>query len=147
MKEILYLLKALDFHGLLIRTTNNSLLQFFRYAFIGGIAALIDWTVLYILVMKNVHYLLSSSLGFLAGLFINFCLSKQFVFRGTLAKLNIIGELVGYGIIGLIGLGLTLILMYVLTDILSLYFMISKIFTTLIVLIWNYLARKKSLYT
>lgn len=39
-----------------------------------------------------------------------------------------------------------MMLMYLLTDLCHLYFMLSKIIATFIVLVWNYLARKILLY-
>lgn len=36
--------------------------------------------------------------------------------------------------------------MYVLTEIAGLYFMVSKVIATIIVLVWNFVARKITLY-
>lgn len=146
MKELIKLVKAFDWKGLFFLPTNNSVLQFFRYAFVGGIASIVDWGVLYFLTISGHHYLFGSIFGFFAGLSTNFCLSKQLVFKGAEVKINLISEIFAYAAIGAAGLAITILLMYILTDMLKVYFMISKAGTTLIVLIWNYTARKVSLY-
>jgi len=51
-------------------------------------------------------------------------------------------EFLAYAAIGVAGLGITLILMYVMTEWLRLHFMLSKVIATVLVLMWNFLARK-----
>ena len=48
MKEIFRLIKKFDMKGLFIIPTNNALLQFFRYIFVGGVATIADWGVLFL---------------------------------------------------------------------------------------------------
>lgn len=146
MKELIGLILHLEFKKLFIKETQNPFLQFFRYAFVGGIATIVDWLVQYFVTLRGVHYLLSAVLAFVVGLICNFSLSKLFVFKGQTAKVGFIAELLSYGTIGLVGLVLTMILMYIITDILGIYFMIGKIVATFIVLFWNYISRKILLY-
>ena len=71
-------------------------------------------------------------------------LLKLLVFENSSVNGKI--EFLVYGIIGVIGLGFTEIIMYVLTEIAGLYFMVSKVIATIIVLVWNFVARKITLY-
>ncbi len=125
----------------------NPLLQFFRYAFVGAIATVGDWGLLYVLEFLGMNTLLAAALGFLLGLAINFLLSKKFVFSAEDAKVNAAGEFIVYGIIGIAGLAITEGIMYVLTYKLSIYFMIAKAISTAIVFVWNFTARKMLLYS
>ncbi|NTV90542.1 MAG: GtrA family protein [Clostridiales bacterium] len=129
-----------------IEPTKNPILQFFRYAFVGAIASLVDWGVLYAVTESGVVYLLAAVFGFIFGLITNFSLSKFLVFRSSTPRVGLGGEFVGYALIGLVGLVLTLILMYFMTDILGIYYMISKIVSTLLILVWNFAARRYLLY-
>jgi len=147
MKEILLLIFTGNFKRLLWTPTNNSLLQFFRYTFVGGIAAVVDCGALWILEMVGLHYLIAAFISFFAGLLTNYLLSKLLVFNGQVARMNSVGEFVSYAIIGVVGLVMTLVIMYIFTEWLHVYFMLSKIVSTFITLIWNYLARKYFVYS
>lgn len=119
------------------------LFQFLRYAIVGGIAFVVDAGSLWIM-GRFINYLIAAAIAFILGLIANFVLSKLFVF--TDQKKNKVIEFISYGIIGVIGLGITEVLMYLFTDKLGLYFILSKIITAAIVLVWNYAARKILLY-
>lgn len=129
-----------------IDETQNSFLQFFRYLFVGGIATIVDWSILFFTAKIGIHYLIAAIIGFVFGLIVNFLMSKKFVFSGEIVRVNIWTEFFAYALIGLVGLGLTEIFMFLLTEIFLIYFMISKMISTVIVLVWNYLARKIILY-
>jgi putative flippase GtrA len=92
------------------------------------------------------HYLLGACFGFVAGLVCNFLLSRALVFRAQEARVGRVLEFVGYAFIGLIGLGLTEVLLYCFTEIVLLHYMISKVIASAVVLFWNFFARKILLY-
>ena len=146
MQEFWEYLKKFDIKAILITPSNNSFLQFIRYVFVGGVATVVDWGVLFLATEAGVYYILSAVIGFIAGLAVNFVLSKLLVFKASEAKVGSAVEFVSYGIIGVLGLLLTMGIMYLLTDIAGLHYMLSKITATVLVLFWNYMARKKLLY-
>ncbi len=146
MKEFMGYLKRMDLRAMFITPTENGFIQFFRYAFVGGIATVVDWAVLYILTTMGMYYLISTVFAFFAGLAVNFLLSKLLVFSASEAKVGKVGEFVAYAIIGALGLLITMGIMYVLTDKVGMYFMLSKVIATVIVLAWNYIMRKRLLY-
>lgn len=146
MKELFDLLIRFKLKKLFFEPTKNGMIQFFRYAFVGGIATVVDWAVQYVLTVLWIHYLIAAVFAFLSGLIVNYFLSKIFVFKAEEAKVNAGWEFVIYALIGVVGLGITVGLMFLLTDIAGLYFMLSKVITTLIVLFWNYFARKIIIY-
>lgn len=146
MGEFFQLLKRFDWKGIFLTPTNNGFLQFFRYAFVGGIATVADWLTLVVLTNVGLHYQVSAVFGFFAGLVTNFALSKLLVFQKAEAKVGTWLEFTAYGVIGAIGLGITLLIMHVLTEMASVHYFLSKVVATVIVLIWNYAARKKLLY-
>lgn len=146
MREFFMLLLKFKIKELFFMPTDNGFLQFFRYAFVGGIAAVADWTALYFITLLGLHYLFSASIAFVIGLIVNFILSKKFVFNSQKSHFNVWGEFLGYAIIGLVGLLMTMAIMYLLTEKVGMYFMLSKILATIIVLLWNYIARKILIY-
>lgn len=126
-----------------IGESDSTVIQFIRYIFVGGAAFAADAGSLW-LISLFAHYLIAAAAAFIIGLTVNFALSKMFVFTDDTH--NKAAEFTVYGIIGVVGLGLTELLMYLFTEKLGLYFMLSKIITAAIVLIWNFAARKIILY-
>ena len=142
IREILEMLVRFELRKMLLDPTDNGLLQFFRYCFVGGIATVVDWGVLYLAEKVASHYLIAATAGFFCGLICNYTLSKCMVFNGSSAKVEPKREFIAYAAIGAAGLLITLVLMYVLTEWLKCYFMLSKVVATILVLIWNYAARR-----
>ncbi len=146
MKEFFSAVVHLDFNRLFREKTTNSFIQFFRYVFVGGFAFLVDAAVLW-LCEKFMHYMLAAAIAFIVGLAVNYALSTWFVFSESEQVTNKVKEFIVYAVIGVIGLALTEAIMYLLTDICNFYFLLSKIFAAAVVLIWNFVARKKILYS
>lgn len=147
MKEFIEIILSFDIKRIFYAPTQNSLVQFFRYGFVGGIATVADWGALYILKeFMNVHYMVSAVVAFIVGLTVNFLLSKKFVFSGEKNNNSSSTEFVVYAIIGVIGLIMTEIIMWFLHGVLGWYFMIPKVIATAVVFVWNFAARKIFLY-
>ena len=146
MKEFIEALLRFDIKKLFKEKTTNSFIQFFRYVFVGGFAFVVDAAVLW-LCEKFTHYMIAAAIAFIAGLAANYFLSIFFVFSESEQVKNKAKEFIVYAVIGVIGLGLTEVIMYILTDLCHFYFMLSKIVAAVIVLIWNFVARKKILYS
>lgn len=130
------------FKKLFINKTDKTLLQFFRYLFVGGFAAIVNISLLYILTdICNIYYLVSNVFSFTIGLVVNYLLSKLIVFQNKtiISKKK---EFIIYALIGVIGLGLDSLLLSFFTKTMSIYYMLSKIVSTGCVFIWNFCARK-----
>jgi putative flippase GtrA len=125
--------------------------EFFRYILVGGSAFLLDMGILYITKtylfsgLGLFDILLATACGFTAGLIYNYILSFVFVFKkiNKDAKQHRMRSFIIFTVIGVIGLGLTEVLMY--GGILLVgeqYYLLVKAVTAGIVLLWNYAARK-----
>jgi len=143
--ELLRLVFTFNFKGLLIEPTYNVFIQAFRALFVSVLAFVADAGLLWILSFTGLHYLFCTILGFLVGVFVNYMLSIKFVFKEK-ALIGKTGEVAVYIIIGVIGLGLTVGFMWFFTDILGLFFMISRCITAVLVFSWNFIIRKVILY-
>jgi putative flippase GtrA len=133
-------------HSVFAEKTDKTLLQLIRYTFVGGLAFIVDFGTLYLLTnYLQIYYLISALIAFLLGLAINYLLSIKWVFD----KRNVQNrklEFILFMIIGVVGLGLNELFLWFLTDILLLYYLISKIVTSIIVYLWNFFARKFILF-
>lgn len=145
----------------------RNLWELIRYAVVGGIATLVDWFVLYACTEWVFSPLGKSAvypahvLSFLAGLTVNFVLSNRFVFTAASQrdKGKDFRSFLLFCVIGLIGLGLTELGAFAAdrlfgSDTVALtvfgfavkVYLIAKAIMTVIVLFWNYLARKFFIY-
>lgn len=130
----------------LFSTCGQSLpLQFFRYLFAGGASFAVDLEILTVLVeIFSVHYLIAAAFAFCGGVLANYGICKLFVFPGYRRKRLV--ELTVFFLITLIGLGLTELILYGACDIFAWHYLPSKILATVIVLFWNFGAKKIFLY-
>lgn len=132
--------------SILLAKTDKTLIQLFRYTFVGGIAYCIDFGSLFFLTeFAKINYLISAAIAFLFGLITNYLLSTLWVFsKRTLADKKI--EFLVFSIIGLVGLGLNEALIWFFTELAGFHYLISKMFSTVVVFLWNFFARKKILF-
>mgnify|MGYP001067556874 FL=1 len=122
------------------------LIYLFSYTLVGGLAFVVDLVLLFVLTeYAHWHYLVSATLSFLAGLLVNYILSTQWIFRSSKIKNKKI-EFILFGLIGVIGLGLNNVLLYFFTDLIGLYYMLSKLITAVLVYAWNFLGRRYFLF-
>ena len=130
------------FHKLFYGSTDKLLVQFVRYFFVGGFAFVVDFGLLYILTeYAGLHYLLSATLSFIAGLLVNYIISCLWVFNGSKFK-NRLVEFLFFAAIGVVGLALNDTLIWLFTDCIGTHYMFSKIVAAAIVYLWNFFARK-----
>jgi putative flippase GtrA len=126
--------------------TDNTFYQLIRYTFVGGFAFLIDFGTLYALTeFINLHYLLSAGIAFILGLTTNYLMSIRWVFDSRNIQ-NKKLEFALFALIGLVGLGLNELFIWIFTDLLTIYYLLSKILTTVLVYLWNFFARKTILF-
>lgn len=144
--EVLALLKRLKWKALLIAPTENSLLQFGRYILVGGSAFIVDFGSYCLLGLLGVHYLVAGVVSFIAGFAFNFSVSRLLIFKATVTEKANAKELLAVLLISLIGLILTEALLLVGTEIILMDYRASKIIASIIVLFWNYFARRKFVY-
>jgi len=126
---------------------NNTLVQLFRYVWVGGFAFVIDYGSLYILKEYiGINYLLSAAVAFIFGLAVNYLLSTFWVFPDSRLN-NKMAEFAVFASIGLVGLLLNEIIMFLCCEVLNIHYLISKLCSTGIVFFWNFFARKIILFT
>ena len=126
----------------LVDKTDNLIIQFIRYFFVGGIAAVVNILLLYIFTeIFNINYVISNIMAFVFGLIVNYSLSKKFVFTKD-NSINKVFEFLMYTIIGVLGLGIDTFILWLFTDKFKIYYMLSKVISTMITFIWNFIARK-----
>ena len=116
--------------------------KIFRFVIVGGIATIIDFVFLYIFKeLFNFNLILANTLAFIISVIYNYIASIKWVFDIDKNKNSKIQFLlfITFSVIGLI---LNNIFIYLFTDIMGIYYLISKIIATLFVMIFNFVTRK-----
>ena len=120
----------------------NIIKQVIKFGIVGVIATLIDYIILFILTeYVGLYYLISSIISFSISLIFNYILSIIWVFN--IKNKQTYKELLLFVILSIVGLIINQIILYFCTDILNCYYMISKMIATVIVMIYNFITRKK----
>ncbi|MBQ8687180.1 MAG: GtrA family protein [Ruminococcus sp.] len=164
LDEVRSLIAKRQFSALFRGKTENTYIQFLRYVFVGGLAAVLDWGLSSLLFFYGfggetgtafdaVPWLTGSMLangaGFAGGLVLNYVLSTCFVFRNSAVKSRLL-EFLSFAAIGVVGLLLTLVITWcfelVLGDTTALFQIMGKIVSTAAAFLWNFFARKLLLY-
>jgi putative flippase GtrA len=126
--------------------TNNTVIQLFRYTFVGGLSFIFDFGSLYILTEYfNIYYLVSAAIAFMLGLTINYLLSISWVFEKRSIESKHV-EFFIFAIIGIVGLALNELFIWFFTEIVGAYYLYSKLMSTGLVYLWNFFVRKYTLF-
>ena len=116
--------------------------QILRFGIVGGLAFLIDYGVLWLLVdLLLVNYLLASALSFSVSVVFNYILSTLWVFEGS-KDVSKVGSFLVFVVLSIIGLFLNLAIMWVGVDCLGGNYLFIKVVSTAIVMVYNFVSRK-----
>ncbi len=120
--------------------------EFGRYFLASLVGLAVDAGLLIFLTeVIGLHYLVSATISFLAGLGVVYWLSIKWVFSQRVWR-DFKSEFLIFGLIGIVGLILNNTILWLLTDKLGLYYLLSKVVAVGLVFNWNFLARKLSLF-
>ncbi len=121
--------------------------SFFRYVWTGGLGFALDFfTMVALYYGLGMHYQVATAFGFLLGLIVVYLICNVWVFSNRQWKQSPAKEFVVFALIGLLGMGLTHVLMWTFVEQCEIGAAISKCITAAIVLVWNYGARKIIIY-
>jgi putative flippase GtrA len=113
---------------------------------VGGISFILDFSIYFALVhFFSVNYLISAATAFIISVMVNYLMSTEWVFNQSKIQ-NKALEFNLFMIISIVGLVFTEILLYLFTDIGGTNYLISKIIVAIIVLFWNFTARRIMFY-
>lgn len=119
-------------------------LEMLRFAIAGGVGFVIDYGCMVLFVKAfSLHYLLATALAFLLSVIVNYIMCAYWVFKGANTKDR--GVQAGFIVTSLIGLGLNELIMLLLVDALHIHYAVSKLIAVVLVMIWNYISKRKVL--
>ena len=114
---------------------------FIKYAVVGFLGTALDLGSLYLFVdVLHLHLLFSTALSFTLAVINNFTLNKYWTFQNKSS--NVRKQFIKFLIVSTIGLLMTEMCMAFFVYVLQLWYMASKLITSGLVLMWNFLANK-----
>jgi putative flippase GtrA len=134
--------------------TNNEFIKVILYLFVGGTAALVEWGLFflffyYLLVGLGLSVdtltMVATALAFGLSTLYHYFLGNILVFDSG-SKYDKSKELSLVFLVSIMGLVFNLVLMYVFVGLLAWQPMFAKVLTSCIVVVWNYLSRKKWIF-
>jgi len=130
--------------GLPADPRTKNIREMFRFAISGGVCILVEYGCLIVLKEAfQVHYLVAAGAGFLLSVAFNYLLCVRWVFTDTRSagrKAQVL-----FLITSLVGLAINQLLMWMLVDGLALYYIFAKMISSAVVMIWNYIAKRRVL--
>lgn len=134
--------------------TDNEYVKVLLYLFVGGTAALVEWGLFYIFITYILNGIgLSLTAMTMLGTCMAFCLSTLYhYFLGNVlvfdsgSKYKRGKELSLVFLVSIMGLAFNLLFMYIFVSLMGWNPMASKVLTSCIVVVWNYLSRKKWIF-
>lgn len=119
--------------------------QFMKFGVVGAAAFVIDYGLMVALTeLAGVEYLLSATISFTASVVFNYLASMRYVFTHK-EGLSRRREFVIFVVLSVIGLAINDALMFLGTSFLGISYLITKIAATAVVMVYNFVTRKKFL--
>lgn len=116
--------------------------QIIKFGMVGIICTLLDYGLMILLIEGvGMRYLISSGMSFSISVVVNYILSLKFVFD-TGSDQNKRLEFLAFLVLSVVGLGINQVLMWICVEKFHVYYMISKIGATGVVMVYNFITRK-----
>ncbi|MDP2709125.1 MAG: glycosyltransferase [bacterium] len=116
--------------------------QIIKYLIAGGLAALVDLSLLYIFTdIFKIWYLISASLAFVAAFFVSFFLQKFWTFRDG-DKEAMYRQMGVYLAVALINLAINGLLMYIFVDGFKIWYMLAQVMASSLIAVESYFIYK-----
>lgn len=123
--------------------------QLLRYALSGGVAFAVDFGLLWLCTdYLGWYYQIGVAAGYLAGLVITYTMATFWIFDQHRTD-NRAVEIMGFVLIGVVGMAVTHVMMWLLTDcwLGETWYLVAKLLTTVVVSLLNFVLKKYILFT
>lgn len=124
---------------------NKLLMQIAKFIVVGGTATVIDFVLLFVLKeFVGLNEIVSNTISFTISLIYNYIASVKWVFDVDKNKKQEQQFLI-FIIFSIIGLLINNLILWICIDKLKIYYLIGKVIATAIVMVFNFVTRKKFL--
>jgi putative flippase GtrA len=141
LKKVMHKLKEDHFPEFFCQRTFS---QFLKYVVVGILSFSTEVSLLYICKeYYKLWYIYGNSIAFVVVFILNFLLNRFWAFK---SKEDFKKQMILSGILFIFNFFASNIMMYFFTDILKLYYLISKVIAVGVVVSWNFILYKKVIY-
>lgn len=124
----------------------SEIAKFLSYVVVGGLATVVEWVFYWLFANPlSMQYLIATLLAIVISTFSNWLFGRLITFKDA-PRGNVFVEIMKVYAASVVGLGLNMLIMWLLHGIANVPDMISKIIATAIVFAYNYLIRQKLIY-
>ncbi len=119
----------------------GELLRFVKFCLVGASGVLVNMGLLWLLTeFAGLFYLLSAAISIESSIISNFTLNDYFTFPDRRLKggRNFLKRLVKFNMVSLVGLGLNMTVLWLLTSVLGVYYLLSNLCGIAAAILWNY---------
>lgn len=121
--------------------------EIFKYLVAGTLAFLCDFSILWASTeFLGLHYLISNTLGYTVGMLVAYILNTRWVFSHRRYENQTRRELLLFNMIVLMGLGSSELMMALMVETLSIHYLWAKIIASVLVVGFNFAAKKYILF-
>lgn len=126
----------------IMKRIKKLLVQFCKFGLVGTLCFFIDYGVMVLLTeTSGLGYFLSSAISFTLSVVVNYILSMRFVFKGK-DDLNKVQEMAIFVALSMVGLALNQMIMWIAVEFFRVFYAVAKIFSTMLVTVYNFISRK-----
>jgi len=114
--------------------------QFVSFAAVGALGTLLHYLVLFVLVsLVGLNAVVASSVGAIAGAVVNYLLNHSVTFKSSERHRR---AAVKFALVASVGFAMNAALMFVTVELMRINYLVSQVFATCGVLVWNFAANR-----
>ncbi len=122
---------------------NGLIEQILKFGVVGVLAFGIDFGVMVACTeLLHIDPVISAAISFVVSVVFNYLASMRYVFKHR-DDMSPAKEFIIFVVLSVIGLGINELIMWLGVNVLHLHYMLTKIFATGVVMVWNFVSRKK----
>ena len=119
----------------------GELLRFLKFCLVGLSGVLVNIGLLWLLTdIIGLFYLISAAISIESSIITNFILNNAFTFNDRTLPLpeSFFHRMLKYNFVSLVGLGINLSVLWLFTEIIGIYYLVSELFGIVAATLWNY---------
>lgn len=117
----------------------NKIIELIKYSFWGAISTAINIVIFVALEYMGINYIFANTIGYSIAVLFNFVFNNKFVFKNSKADSK---GLIKFILLRTISLGIDNLLFFILVSICNINVYISKVFVSMLVIIFTYIFSK-----